>query len=120
MAKRARRRIRSRRLQSADRRGDVMRLAETGSVTNARVVRELGISPATAHRVLRGLVEDGLLVARGAGRSSSYAVAPFARRYRREGLEEDRVWADVESALTNRIDQDTRRTLAYVVTEMVN
>jgi ATP-dependent DNA helicase RecG len=49
-------------------------VAETGSVTRRWCVEELGVSPDTAGRDLKGLAEKGLLVARGRGRSVSYSL----------------------------------------------
>lgn len=65
-------------LDQAGLRVAVLNMAAHGSVTNAAVRRELGLSRIEAVALLRGLVDDGLLELRGSKRGSHYVMARTA------------------------------------------
>ena len=62
-------------LDQAELRVAVLNMAAHGSVTNAAVRRDLGLSRIEAVALLRGLVDDGLLELRGSKRGSHYVMA---------------------------------------------
>jgi hypothetical protein len=89
------------------------------------VGRNLGLSRQMAHRILSRLVDDGVLIRSGAGRSVSYRDSgglPFVRRYPRAVLAEDRVWDEVSSACrpVAALSKPARSILQYAFTEMLN
>ena len=89
------------------------------------VGRSLGVSRQMAHRILSRLVDEGILVRSGAGRSVSYRDSgglPFVRRYPRAVIAEDRVWSDVSSACraVGTLSKPARSILQYAFTEMLN
>ena len=65
-------------LDTAGLRSAVLTMAERGSVTNAKVRNELGLSRHQAVILLRGLVGDGLLELRGSRRGSHYLLVRTA------------------------------------------
>jgi anti-sigma regulatory factor (Ser/Thr protein kinase) len=78
-----------------------------------------------AHRILSRLVDDGVLVRSGAGRSVSYRDGgglPFVRRYPRAVIAEDRVWNEVSSACraVDALSKPAHSILQYAFTEMLN
>jgi anti-sigma regulatory factor (Ser/Thr protein kinase) len=88
------------------------------------VARALGVTRQTAHRHLRKLVEEGVLVVEGAGRGTRYRRAEpvDARRYPTAGLEEDRVWAELSGpgSIAARLPAPAGAVLQYALTELVN
>jgi hypothetical protein len=89
------------------------------------VGRQLGVSRQMAHRLLSGLVAAGRLVRSGAGRAVNYRDSgslPFARRYPRAVIAEDRVWAEVAVACraVGELPKPARSILQYAFTEMLN
>jgi anti-sigma regulatory factor (Ser/Thr protein kinase) len=88
------------------------------------VAHALGITRQTAHRHLRKLVGEGVLVVEGAGRGTRYRrTEPVdARRYLTVGLEEDRVWAELSGpgSIAARLPPPAEVVLHYALTEMVN
>jgi anti-sigma regulatory factor (Ser/Thr protein kinase) len=89
------------------------------------VGRTLGVSRQMAHRILSRLVDDGVLVRSGAGRSVSYRDGgglPFVRRYPRAVIAEDRVWNEVSSACraVDALSKPAHSILQYAFTEMLN
>jgi len=93
-----------------------------GAVANRDVVRALGVSPATAHRLLQALAERGVLQLFGKGPASRYCLRRIRRRFRRDGLEEDRAWSGVAEAIARvrRIPPEESRSLRYAATEVIN
>lgn len=93
-----------------------------GEVRNRDLVRALRVSPATAHRVLRGLVADGVLELAGRGPASRYRLRRVRRRFPLAGLDEDRVWrtiaADIERI--RPLAPEEQRSLHYAATELIN
>jgi anti-sigma regulatory factor (Ser/Thr protein kinase) len=101
-------------------------LAAEGKPMSAGVVaRSLGVSRQMAHRILSRLVDDGILVRSGAGRSVSYRDSgglPFVRRYPRAVIAEDRVFGEVSAACraVNTLAKPARSILQYAFTEILN
>jgi len=93
-----------------------------GSVANRTVARALGVSPATAHRILRALVVAGTLAARGKGPAAVYAFRTIDRRFRLKGLEEDRAWQAVaeQIARVRPLATAEAQSLQYAAVEMIN
>ena len=93
-----------------------------GTVANRDVVRALGVSPATAHRLLQRLARRGVLQLSGKGPASQYRFRPVRRRFKRSGLEEDRAWNGVAEAIARirSIPQEESRSLQYAATEVIN
>ena len=94
-------------------------------VTAGDLAGRLKVSRQAAHRHLKKLVEQGKLVAEGAGRGARY-VAPtnnrFHFRYRTLALAEDRVATSVEQQIPRigALPNETRAAFFYTVTEMLN
>lgn len=93
-----------------------------GEVQNRDVATALGVSPATAHRLLQALVLGGVLERHGKGRSARYRLRTLRRRFRLHGLDEHRAWTDVaaEIARIRPLDPDTARSLEYAAMEILN
>ena len=101
----------------------VRRLVERrGEVQNRDVVRALGVSPATAHRLLQALVTSGILERLGKGRAARYRLRALRRRFRRAALDEQRAWDEVagEIARIRPMEPDAARSLAYAASEILN
>jgi DNA-binding transcriptional ArsR family regulator len=60
-------------LAPATHRQTILRLA-VGGVSNRMLVRQLGVSPATAHRYLAALGEEGAIEMRGRGRGATWRI----------------------------------------------
>lgn len=103
-----------------------------GKVGSGEVARAAGVTRQAAHYHLRRMVAEGLLEARGRGRGSHYLFSRVASRgsggssstnmgflYSRAGLEEDRVWSQLEGKFGNR-DTNDDRILHYAFTELLN
>jgi anti-sigma regulatory factor (Ser/Thr protein kinase) len=97
-------------------------LAVSGRITSGELAAATAVSRQTAHAALKQLVDDGVVVAVGAGRGAHYVLSGF-RSYRWDvrDLEEHRVWNDLvhDSALTGAVDP-ALSVLQYGVSEMVN
>jgi anti-sigma regulatory factor (Ser/Thr protein kinase) len=93
-----------------------------GEVANRDVVKALGVSPATAHRLLHALVLAEVLQRRGRGRAAAYRLRPVTRRFRIRGLEEDRAWTELSEriARVRPLAPDEGRSLQYAATEIIN
>ena len=101
----------------------VTRLVDrAGEVQNRDVVRTLGVSPATAHRLLQALVVGGILERRGKGRAAHYRLRTLRRRFRRAGLDEHRAWEGIAAdiARIRPLGPDVARSLAYAASEILN
>jgi anti-sigma regulatory factor (Ser/Thr protein kinase) len=108
-----------------DRKRNIIELFASGSAFQAGdVARQLGVTRQTAHRYLRGLVEDRLLIKEGAGRSTRYRRSSPVdlRRYPTAGLEEDRVWSDMKASgsIVSQLPKPAETVLHYLLTELVN
>src|SRR5262249_37807544 len=93
-----------------------------GAVQNRDVARALGVSPATAHRLLQALVTGGVLERHGQGRAARYQLRALRHRFRRAGLDEHRAWDAVaaEIARIRPLEPDVARSLAYAASEILN
>ena len=94
------------------------------SLRAGEVAGALGVTRQTAHRHLRELVAAGYLVVEGAGRSTRYRKTNPVdeRRYATGGLEEDRVWSDMNAPgmVASDLPKAAETVLHYVLTELVN
>jgi anti-sigma regulatory factor (Ser/Thr protein kinase) len=111
-------------ITSAQRAGAVRQLlSRAESVANRDVADLLGVSAATAQRVLRAMVDDDLLRVTGRGRSARYTLKPVRRRYPLPpAADESVIWDQVEEELErltplNKVERDVLR---YAATEMIN
>jgi anti-sigma regulatory factor (Ser/Thr protein kinase) len=102
------------------------------------VVERSGVSRQAAHRELSRLVRAGELFSEGRGRATRYAAGTqrtpsgrtppagavaFRKRYRIDGLAEDRVWQELRPALSwlaRPSAKNAQAVVAYALTEMVN
>ena len=89
------------------------------------VAASVGISRQAAHRHLAALTAEGRLRAEGKGRAVRYRNAgslPFARRFPRAVIAEDRVWQELSSAhpAIGGLPPDARSIFNYAFTEMLN
>lgn len=93
-----------------------------GEVQNRDVATALRVSPASAHRLLQALVLARVLERHGKGRAARYRLRSVRRRFRREGLDEHRVWQAMaeEIARIRPLDSEASRALAYAASEIVN
>ncbi len=96
------------------------------TITSSEVAASAGVTRQAAHYHLSRMVERGLLVAEGAGRSSHYRLrAHHSNSYALASLTEHEVWGDEQIAL-RQIDPDIlepsnlRQLLTFTFTEMVN
>src|SRR5262245_1572310 len=95
---------------------------ERGEVANRDAAAALGVSPATAHRLLRSLVVAGVFERDGKGPASRYRLRRVGRRFPLRGLQEDRGWRRVndEIALIRPLGEEESRSLQYAATEVIN
>ena len=93
-----------------------------GEVANRDVVKALRISSATAHRLLHALVTGEVLERHGKGPAARYRLRPVRRRFRLDGLEEDRAWSEVAErvARTRPLAPEEAQSLRYAATEIIN
>ncbi len=93
-----------------------------GEVANRDVAHALGVSAATAHRLLRSLVVAGMLERGGKGPAARYRFRRLRRQFPTRGLEEDRVWSEVahEIARIRPLAEEESRSLQYAATEVIN
>ena len=89
------------------------------------IAARLTISRQAAHKQLATLVSEGRLIAEGQGRAARYRSAgslPFARRYPRAIIAEDKVWRDLATghAAIGHLPPDARSVFEYAFTEMLN
>lgn len=93
------------------------------SVSAGQVARAAGVTRQAAHYHLARMVGDGELERIGAGRGTRYRrTADLDLRLPLAGLEEHRVWGQVEDSVPEfgRARTDVRSILAYSFTEMLN
>lgn len=93
-----------------------------GEIQNRELVAALGVSSATAHRVLQALVLSGSLQRDGKGRAAHYRLRTLRRHFRLKGLDEHRVWDDVSTQIARirPLDPHAARSLAYAASEILN
>jgi anti-sigma regulatory factor (Ser/Thr protein kinase) len=95
---------------------------KSGEIANRDVARGLGISPATSHRLLSAMVTSGILERQGKGRSAHYRLRGVRRRFKLQGLEEDRAWRLVaeDIARIRPLSEEEAQSLRYAATEVIN
>src|SRR5439155_17423396 len=97
-------------------------LGQQDHVSAGEVAARAGVTRQAAHRHLAQLVASGELVLEGHGRGARYRrVVDFVQTYPLAGLEEDRVWQEVLSAVPGFGEPaNVRSILNYSFTEMLN
>jgi anti-sigma regulatory factor (Ser/Thr protein kinase) len=95
---------------------------QRGTISNREVVAALGVSSATAHRLLQALVTAGALAREGRGRASTYRLPARRRRFPLARLDEHRAWDAVAAdiARVRALPSDAGRSLAYAASEILN
>jgi anti-sigma regulatory factor (Ser/Thr protein kinase) len=93
-----------------------------GEVQNRDVVRALGVSAATAHRVLHALVVSGVLERHGKGPAARYRLPVLRQRFALRGLDENRAWGEIAAGIARirPLDAAATRSLQYAATEVLN
>jgi len=93
-----------------------------GTIRNRDVVDTLGVSPATAHRLLHALVVSGILEREGKGRAAHYRLRRLRFRFPRRGLHENEAWQRIAAAIgrVRPLAVDEARSLQYATTEVLN
>lgn len=93
-----------------------------GEVQNRDVAHALGISPATAHRLLQALVIGGGLERVGQGRAARYRFRTVRRRFTLTNLDEHAVWEQITTdiARIRPLTRDVAPNLAYAASEILN
>lgn len=93
-----------------------------GAIANRDVARRLDVSAATAHRWLQALVLAGVLALEGKGPSARYGFRSIRRRFRLDGLQEDRAWEAVAETIAQirPLPAAEAQSLRYAATEMLN
>src|SRR6266446_3452289 len=100
---------------------DVRALADRrGAIRNRDVVEALGVSAATAHRLLQALVLSGVLERHGKGRAAHYRLRRLRYRFRRRGLDENQAWQRIAAGIgrVRPLEADEMRSLQYATTEL--
>ena len=99
-------------------------VAQHHSVRSRDIAALTGFSRQAIHRQFRALVNDGTLVAKGAGRGSYYVPSgddASVFRYPLADLEEDQVWAElVQKPLFLSLPSSAKNVLSYAFTEILN
>jgi anti-sigma regulatory factor (Ser/Thr protein kinase) len=97
-------------------------VARAGDVSNRDVARTLRVSAATSHRLLRALVEGGILERHGRGPAARYRLRSVRHRFRLSGLQEDRAWDEVAADIgrIRPLGPLESQSLRYAATEMLN
>jgi anti-sigma regulatory factor (Ser/Thr protein kinase) len=110
-------------------------LEKDGEVRSADIVRETGFSRAYVNRFFRELREEGVLTLVGKANRAKYIPAvemlvrgeidstmSIRRILSNEGLQEDRVFSDIEkrTGIMKDLEENVYRILNYAFTEMLN
>ena len=98
-------------------------VAKDGRNVAARLAKQHKVSRQAASTWLAHLRDEGVIASSGVGRGVVYelaAVAQELREFVREGLHEDRVWAEVYAPALADLPANVRDIWHYSVTEMVN
>lgn len=94
------------------------------TLTSGEFARRAGVTRQAAHKQLQRLEEAGLLVRKGAGRSSRFDLTrtPLALwSFEREGLDEADVWKRVDGIeVIHGLPRNVRSLLRHALTEVVN
>ena len=114
-----------------DSKGHILSLAlKQGSILSKDIAKSLGISRQYAQRILRELVEEGLLMKLGSTRGASYVLPKdaghvtwkFNKRFKNHTLAEHTVLEDVEGRAQFRqsLSENLRSIFEYGFSEMLN
>ena len=97
-------------------------IAADGHRVGTRLAQACGVSRQVANGYLQSLLRDGLVSAEGTTLARVYRLRAMevARRYGREGLQEDLVWRELVSPVVVRLAQNVRDIWHYAATEMIN
>lgn len=105
-------------------------LAQHGTIQSRELAQALGVTRQAAHRHLRKLVVEGMLVREGQGRGTCYRLVSRPASDRAEqrfihetaGLEEDRAWRDlvVSCPSVAALHAEMQGVFEYAFTELVN
>ncbi len=97
-------------------------IAADGHRVGTRLAQAAGLSRQVANAYLQGLLRDELVEAEGTTRARVYRLRAMqvARRYERDGLQEDLVWRELISPVVVRLAQNVRDIWHYAATEMIN
>ncbi|MBU0676717.1 MAG: DUF4325 domain-containing protein [Verrucomicrobia bacterium] len=104
---------------------------DRGEVTGSEICRHFDMSRQALHRHMKQLVAEGEVIQRGVTRGATYhslqdhghlGERGYKRTYSVEGLQEDRVWDQIETVLglTTSLAENVRAILEYAFTEMLN
>ncbi len=101
-----------------------------GNISSEQIAELLGISRQYAQRILRELVQEGLLIKLGSTRGASYAVPAnagkstwkFTKRFHNKNLAEHTVLQDVEgkAQFKESLPENLRSIFDYAFSEMLN
>ncbi len=93
-----------------------------GHRIGTRLAQAAGLSRQVANGYLQSLLRDGLVSAEGTTLARVYRLRAMdvARRYEREGLQEDLVWRELIAPVVARLAQNVRDVWHYAATEMIN
>lgn len=114
-----------------DMKGHILSMAlKKGNLQSKDVAENLEISRQYAQRILKELVEEGMLVKLGSTRSASYVLPRYAdqvkwkydKRFRNQNLAEHSVLEDVEgrSQFRQSLSENLRSIFEYAFSEMLN
>lgn len=97
-------------------------LEQRDEIANRDLAERLGISPATSHRILQGLVLAGVLERRGNGRATVYRLRSVRRRYPIETAAEDEIWREVSQQIAQirPLGDREEQALRYAASEILN
>lgn len=97
-------------------------LHERRSVSSRELVAATGLTRQAVHVHLSDLRAQGVLASEGRGRATRYYVAQYRRVLATDDLEEDRVWREMLTSMTElkQMPDNVVDILAYGVTEMLN
>lgn len=98
-------------------------VARDGRNVAARLAKRQKVSRQAASAWLAALKGEGLIASSGVGPGVRYRLVPVAqatRSYARDGLSEDRVWAEMFVPALRDLPENVRDIWHYAVTEMVN
>jgi len=114
-----------------DTKGHILSLAlKTGVLQSKEIAEKLHVSRQYAQRILKELVQKGLLVKLGSTRSASYVLPKYAdqvkwkydKRFQNQQLAEHNVLEDIEgrSQFRQSLSENLRSIFEYAFSEMLN
>ena len=114
-----------------DIKGDILSEAlKVGKITSKEIADKFGVSRQFAQRVLRDLVQKGLMIKLGSTRAASYVLPKYAgsvewkfdKRFSNENLSEHEILEDIEGRAQFRqsLSENVRSIFEYASSEMLN